>query len=219
MTSADHRRLTTALGAYLLGALDESERREVSDHLAGCLTCRDELAGLAGLPGRLGQLEPSDLDWLDPTDHPGDEDAFVRAALRKQRRRRRETRAWQAVAAAAAAVALVAIVSRPTDDPDPGSDPVTMAVRAGGNMIATAVTVQRPWGTEVRIDARDLPPSPGYELWALNDTGERQLAGSWSTSPAARYRVTGATGILLDNLARIEIARADNGIVIAAATV
>lgn len=219
MTSADHRRITTALGAYLLGALEETERREVSDHLGGCPSCREELANLAGLPSRLGQLELSDLDWLDPTDHRGDEDTFVAAALRKQRRRRRETRTWQAVAAAAAAVALVAVVTRPADGPDPSADPVAMAARDGSNIVATAVTVQRLWGTELRIDALDLPASPGYELWALSDTGERQLAGTWNTSPTHRYRVTGATGIATEDLARIEIARVDTGAVITTATV
>lgn len=214
MTSADHRRFTTALGAYLLGALDEPERRELSDHLAGCQACREELANLAGLPSRLGQLEADDLDWLDPTDHTDDEDAFVAAALRRQRRRWRQTRAWQAAATAAAAVALIAVVSRPSVDPDPAGDPVTMDVRDGSSAVATAVTVQRSWGTELRIDAQDLPPGPGYELWALSQAGERQLAGSWSTSSSGRYRVTGATGIPLEDLARIEIAHAGDGTVI-----
>jgi anti-sigma-K factor RskA len=33
------------LAAYALGALDDSERQAVDDHLASCLTCRAELAG------------------------------------------------------------------------------------------------------------------------------------------------------------------------------
>lgn len=218
MTSTDHRRIATALGAYLLGALDEAERREVSDHLASCDACRQELANLAGLPARLGQLEARDVDELDAAEHPGRADAFVMAALRQQRRRRHETRAWQAVAAVAAAVALVGFLARPADDGG-GGEPLAMVVPGGSGAVATAVAVERPWGTELRIEAQDLPAGDGYELWALNQAGERQLAGTWSTSPTGRYRVTGATGFDPDDLARIEIADVGSGTVIAAVTV
>lgn len=39
-----------SLGVYVLGAIDPAERALVDSHLAGCRDCRDELAGLAGIP-------------------------------------------------------------------------------------------------------------------------------------------------------------------------
>ncbi|MGH3631258.1 MAG: anti-sigma factor family protein, partial [Sciscionella sp.] len=50
------------LGAYVLGALEPAERAELETHLADCPACREELAGLAGLPGLLSQLSVDDLD-------------------------------------------------------------------------------------------------------------------------------------------------------------
>ena len=41
------------LGVYVFGAITPAERVTVVRHLATCPPCRDELAGLAGLPGLL----------------------------------------------------------------------------------------------------------------------------------------------------------------------
>ncbi|MPZ86370.1 MAG: hypothetical protein GEV28_40775 [Actinophytocola sp.] len=59
---------TITLGAYLLGALEPSERYEFEAHLAGCETCRAELIRLAPLPGMLNQISLDDFaDDLPPT--------------------------------------------------------------------------------------------------------------------------------------------------------
>jgi anti-sigma factor RsiW len=41
------------LGVYLTGAIAPGDRCVLTRHLAACERCRDELAGLAGLPGLL----------------------------------------------------------------------------------------------------------------------------------------------------------------------
>jgi anti-sigma factor RsiW len=41
------------LGVYVTGAIAPADRPVVLRHLASCERCRDELAGLAGLPGLL----------------------------------------------------------------------------------------------------------------------------------------------------------------------
>jgi anti-sigma factor RsiW len=41
------------LGVYVFGAITAADRATVVRHLAGCPRCRDELAGLASLPGLL----------------------------------------------------------------------------------------------------------------------------------------------------------------------
>jgi hypothetical protein len=41
------------LGSYVFGAITPPDRATVVRHLATCPDCRDELAGLAGLPGLL----------------------------------------------------------------------------------------------------------------------------------------------------------------------
>lgn len=44
------------LGVYVLGSIDPAERSLVDGHLATCRDCRDELAGLAGIPALLARV-------------------------------------------------------------------------------------------------------------------------------------------------------------------
>jgi len=52
------------LGVYVLGAIAPADRPAVDSHLACCAACRDELAGLAGLPALLGRVPADDVDRL-----------------------------------------------------------------------------------------------------------------------------------------------------------
>ncbi|NVI86296.1 anti-sigma factor, partial [Actinomadura sp. BRA 177] len=52
----------TSLGVYVVGALDPGERSRLEEHLERCPACRDELAGLAGLPAMLGRVEREQLE-------------------------------------------------------------------------------------------------------------------------------------------------------------
>lgn len=44
------------LGVYVLGSIDPAERSMVDGHLSACRDCRDELAGLAGIPALLARV-------------------------------------------------------------------------------------------------------------------------------------------------------------------
>ena len=44
------------LGVYVTGAIGPADRAALVRHLASCERCRDELAGLAALPGLLRRL-------------------------------------------------------------------------------------------------------------------------------------------------------------------
>lgn len=44
------------LGVYVLGSIDPAERSLVDTHLGACRDCRDELAGLAGIPALLARV-------------------------------------------------------------------------------------------------------------------------------------------------------------------
>ncbi len=46
MEARDHERISEALGAYVLGALDPKERKEVEGHVGTCPTCQEEVTGL-----------------------------------------------------------------------------------------------------------------------------------------------------------------------------
>src|SRR5437763_2850632 len=105
----------TSLGVYVLGAIDPAERGLVDEHLATCRDCRDELAGLAGLPALLARVNPDEISRIcaDDTvragtyagadDRPPEE--LIGTVLDLAEARRRRTR-WRFLAAAAAVVAI-----------------------------------------------------------------------------------------------------------------
>jgi hypothetical protein len=77
--SFDCPEVRLSLGVYVLGAIDPAERALVDSHLATCRDCRDELAGLAGLPALLARVgteeaialsadEPAPLGLLPDTE-------------------------------------------------------------------------------------------------------------------------------------------------------
>jgi predicted anti-sigma-YlaC factor YlaD len=65
-----------SLGVYVLGSIDPAERSMVDAHLATCRDCRDELAGLAGLPALLARVSTEEAIALaedaPPASHPRD---------------------------------------------------------------------------------------------------------------------------------------------------
>ena len=60
----DCREVRQLLGVYVVGAIDPSERPIVDGHLGECAACRDELAGLAGLPAMLSRVPATDVERL-----------------------------------------------------------------------------------------------------------------------------------------------------------
>jgi predicted lipoprotein with Yx(FWY)xxD motif len=68
--------IRSQLGVYVIGAIAPEDRAVVVRHLAACEPCREELAGLAGLPGLLGR--PSSREAAEPAEEPAGE-AFGKA--------------------------------------------------------------------------------------------------------------------------------------------
>src|SRR5690348_10712229 len=104
-----------SLGVYVLGAIDPAERALVDAHLATCRDCRDELAGLAGLPALLARVSTEEAIALAATDgafpaageaaEPPRELLATVLDLTAARRRRRR---WREAGLGVAAAAIVA---------------------------------------------------------------------------------------------------------------
>ena len=102
-----------ALGVYVLGAIDPAERAAVDSHLKDCADCREELAGLAGLPALLGRVPLADaerlaLDSVEPKDLE-EPSAELLDSLLQQVAARRRARRWRVIAVAAAAAIVIAV--------------------------------------------------------------------------------------------------------------
>jgi anti-sigma factor RsiW len=100
------------LGVYLLGAISPAKRAAVARHLASCQQCREEVAGLAALPGLLRRLPAAIAD--EPASRVGrpadaEQGCVPRGDMTTRMRRRRRRNRWVMIAAAIAGLAAAAI--------------------------------------------------------------------------------------------------------------
>lgn len=202
--AAGHRELRERLGAYVLGALDPEERIEVEQHLDGCSSCRDELARLSPLPPLLDRVSVEEVEGGTLRPPTGLFDGLLARIERERRRDRRRLRAWQAAAtAAAAAVALV--LWAPWQAPPALDALVAPAQPAAATVEGEAALMAWEWGTTVRLDVAGLPARDTYVLWAVAEDGRREQAGTWGPTADRSAQVMGASSILRDTLAHVEI--------------
>ena len=198
--SADCRDIRHALGVYVLGAIDPAERSMVDAHLSTCPECREELAGLAGLPallrripvGEAQQLADDDLDELAGAGCPGPRCPRTRCCARCSARttQARQARRWRGLAAAAAVVLVAGAAGAAGWSAmhhgagDAGSlrgarhftsasatNPVT-------HVAATVRYAAKGWGTVLDTQVKNVP------------AGAR--ASSWSPTPAGTPRSSAA---------------------------
>jgi hypothetical protein len=190
------RQVRPALGVYLLGAIGPADRAVLERHLAGCADCREELAGLAGLPGRLGTVSAADAVRLagDPADDPGRAGPADAGALLRRAARLRRQRMWRRVAVAAAVVLLAAgaLVAglrglhAPAPRPVAASWPET--VRGSNPVSGVGAIVRyraRPWGVEIVVQVSRIPAGTRCELRVVTAAGQQATAASWTV---AAYR-------------------------------
>lgn len=132
------------LGVYVTGAIPPADRAVVVRHLASCERCRDELAGLAALPGLLRRLpapaaaQPPGGGAAAPGPEAG-EPLLGRVLSRIAARRRRRRWALTAAAIVLAATAAAGWMLRP-GSPPPGpatAGAILQAGRIGGVTVLT----------------------------------------------------------------------------------
>ncbi len=209
-----------ALGVYVVGAIDPAERSVVDRHLASCSACRDELAGLAGLPALLGRvtLEEAERAPGGATGQPAPpqllDSMLTELARRRNARRRRSI--LVAVAAAVVVIAggsatTAALVSGPAPRP---SNPVVAAApwhTVSARNVATDVSASvkyRPqiWGTELSVWVSGVPAGTKCQLWVTDSSGRRMAAGGWDV-PAAAQDVwyPGSAPVTAESIASFQI--------------
>jgi hypothetical protein len=189
------RQVRSALGVYLLGAIGPAERIAVDRHLAGCTDCREELAGLASLVGRLGTVPAGDAVKLaaDPEDDSGRAglgDGGTRVLLRRAARLRRR-RMWRRVAAAAAVALLAAgaLAAGARALTEPASQPLAVVwpeTVHGSNPVSGAAAIvryrARPWGVQIVVRVSRIPPGTRCELRVVTAGGQQATGASWTVA-------------------------------------
>ena len=102
----------TDVGAYAMGLLEERDRRQFEDHLAGCPACAAEVAELSPMAAllrgvELTGVEPAGAEGGEPAAGREPEGGDVTELLRRRARQQRQRRRWQVALGAAAGIVLI----------------------------------------------------------------------------------------------------------------
>jgi hypothetical protein len=191
-----------SLGVYVLGAIDPAERAMVDGHLAICRDCRDELAGLAGLPALLARVGTEEAIALAASDGPQPDwevdfepaPDLVDTVLDLTAARRRR-RTWREVGLGVAAALIIAVGVfgglRMTAAPGSLADswtigpdgPASAWQFASGHSHGMAVAVkyrQMGWGTGLIAKVTGIPVGTKCQIWVVGPGSTRLLVGSWT---------------------------------------
>ena len=188
-----------SLGVYVLGAIDPAERSLVDAHLVTCRDCRDELAGLAGLPALLARVNPDEVSRIcaDDTvrtvadDRPPGE--LIGTVLDLAEARRRRTR-WRFLAMAAAVVVIAGglfgglssitttrTVMVPLTSGSAHWDIVQTASSLTGASASVAYS-HEAWGEAFEVLVNHIQVGTTCQLWVVHPDGTRTQVAAWTTA-------------------------------------
>ena len=212
----------TDVGAYSMGLLEERDRREFEDHLAGCAACAAEVAELSPMAALLRGVEPADAA-SEPAAGREPAGGDVTELLRRRARQQRQRRRWQIALGAAAGIVLiggigVGIAAAPQNGP-PAPPPLALtgqlhsATDPGTGVAGTVGLVAKAWGTQVTLDLSKVHGPAECELVAVSRTGERRVVMGWLvTAPGdgvpghpAHLVIRGGTSIPRSDLSRVDV--------------
>ncbi|HEY3501867.1 MAG TPA: zf-HC2 domain-containing protein [Actinocatenispora sp.] len=191
--------------AYVLGALNPTERHRYEQHLATCPRCQDEVRALSGLPGLLSRV-PLEEVASEPVDPPPELlTGLLQAAWRRRRRNR-----WLAASGGAVAAALVLVLTLLlTFGPRQHTAPEqAMAAVTPAPVTATVALTRQPWGTDVRLRCRYTGPADyagGYTLVVVTDSGRTEQISTWAAVPDTTAVLTGTTSVSPDDIHAVQV--------------
>jgi anti-sigma factor RsiW len=203
------------LGAYVLGALEPSERDAVALHLANCRECAAEHARLAGLPELLAYAEGLEIPAAPHAVEERVLDQIARERGEARRARRRWLPRWRrarllfagALAGAALGAAVTAFVLA---DEDSGEAPRTYELALHGDAGASGRAELEPGGagTEVHLWVKGLPPGDDavYEV-LCERPGWTASAGTFRTDESGRAYAVLTTAARIGEYERIRVVR------------
>ncbi|MDT4911383.1 MAG: hypothetical protein QOC66_511 [Pseudonocardiales bacterium] len=197
--------------AYVLGALDEDDRRAFEAHLPTCAECQARVAQLRPTADLLTGLPLSALTNDEPV--PPIPDTLLPGLLRRARRERRRRGVVIAslTAVAAACVAAVAIVMWPGGSAPARPAPQAFSAVRTSPVSATAQLVPKAWGTEIdlRCHYPNVPNYASYNLVVIDKDHNRYSGGSWTLVPGRTITFTGGTSVRRADIDRVQITLPD----------
>lgn len=189
-----------SLGVYVLGAIDPAERGMVDAHLATCRDCRDELAGLAGLPALLARVNQDEVSRICADDTvrasaderpPGE---LLGTVLNLADARRRRSR-WRFLAVAAAVVVIAGGLFGGLSSMGGGTRTVTVpltqgpahwdTIQAANDVTGATASIaysHELWGDAFEVLVEHIPVGTTCQLVVVHPDGTRTQAAAWTTA-------------------------------------
>lgn len=220
----DHELFAFDDAAYVLGGLEEQERRDFEAHLARCQACQESVAALAGLPPLLDRVELSALDIEPPP-------VTLLPTLLNEVARQRTRRSWRTAAIGFAVACVLALsVAGGTEWYSNAHRPQEIALHAvgpnQGGVTATVKLLGSGRATRIQLDCgyenadHSYPANvtpPGYRMVVYNRLGMMRDLGSWTPQPGEDVQIVRNSPWSKQALSRIEIAN-DQGVVLLSVT-
>lgn len=221
-----------ALGVYVLGAVEPADRRLIDQHLTGCARCRNELAGLAGLPALLGKVSADEVasvvaaDALAVRERSWPSSHALRSQLaRVARIRRNHLLAWIGAAAiagaAAGSVAVAAWHVRQPASRRPLAHQIssqTPSVRVPEYVTLTRVTnprtgvsatvryAPREWGLRLGVRVIGVALGMPCQLEVIDTFGRETTTGSWTVVRDASTWYIGSSWLSIGDVSSFVVA-------------
>ncbi|MEO6942726.1 MAG: zf-HC2 domain-containing protein [Terrimesophilobacter sp.] len=210
-------------GAYLLGSLSPSERREYEAHLAECSDCTASISQLAALPGLLSLVPTQDVE--EEVEQPPVPATLLPRLVSAVQRRRRVRRLVTGLAAAAVAAAIVGVLVFPKLLPAavPSADPgqpiaaLTLSQVVASPLNADIRLIQHEWGTTILMTCRYGQNPNGYVspaaygMYVTDAAGTSTQLATWTAKPGSTVEPSGTTSLTLADIRSVDVRVLDSG--------
>lgn len=211
-------------GAYVMGALASTERREYEAHLSGCGPCRTAVSELSGIAPLLALLDrdealalDDDEDSADMAPRPELLDAVVSQVTRRRRRSRMVITAVAAIAAVLLAIGLTIVIRPETiglqrQAPAPAELALDQVVETP--LRATVALTGFAWGTHIDMtcvygDYADRNDSNSeLAMVVVGRDGSQIEAATWTAEGGTSATVDGSTSLPIEQIAAVQVVSA-----------
>ncbi|MFV8263742.1 anti-sigma factor family protein [Mycolicibacterium peregrinum] len=213
--------------AYVLGALESSERREYEAHLDGCAQCRSAVAELTGMPALLAMLDLDDVLALESEEpDPPLRPEVLQSVLAKVSSGRRRSR-WVTTAAVGVAAALLAlgvvVGIRPevfglhSGSEQQSAQMLAMSKVSDTPINASIALTSYSWGTRIDMACsygswgkQDAPPQ-NLGMMVIGRDGSRNEVATWIGLSGATALPSGNTQMPMSDIAAVQLVTSPEG--------
>jgi anti-sigma factor RsiW len=214
--------------AYVIGALSADERREYERHLAQCDACREQVAGLAGMPGLLAAVPIAQAvaagDGKQTTEQRMPSASLPRllASAQSQRRRSRALFAGALTVAAGLAASLALVLPGWIGGVNPAPAAPAQAVTAVLEQVvpsplsADVTLADHAWGTRIDshcayAESQYAAGARAYAMYVTDREGQQSEVATWLAKPGTTVEAVGTTWLRARDIAAIDIRSVETG--------